>query len=80
MADMHGRSHPLLEQIERQGTTQAATARGAGKSKQLLNDIVKGRTVASPETMLALARVLGLGDLEATILRWWPVLNEEPEP
>jgi transcriptional regulator with XRE-family HTH domain len=64
---------------------QAKTARYAGVSRGLLNDILKGRSFGAEEKRRAIAAALGYGDYEAFLdigrsLLKVPAVRVSPEP
>jgi transcriptional regulator with XRE-family HTH domain len=64
---------------------QAKTAKYAGVSRSLLNDIVKGRSTGAEEKRRAIAAALGFEDYEAFLdigrsLMKVPAVRQTPEP
>ena len=64
---------------------QAKTARAAGVSRSLLNDILKGRSVGAEEKRRAIAAALGFDDYEAFLdvgraLLKVPPVRKNPKP
>ena len=56
-------SHPggtLEDVLEEKGMSQAELAERTGRPKKAIHEIIKGKTVITPETAIQLERVLGI--------------------
>ena len=56
-------SHPggtLEDALEERGMSQAELAERTGRPKKAIHEIIKGKTVITPETAIQLERVLGI--------------------